>query len=113
MGVQIFMSDLHKMLLRQLRRVGASTVDSPTPAAWTELLRAISRAYRASDEDRYTIERSLELSSQEYERLAKERDRLSRELEIARVLQTALLPQTARVPFLEVAAQTVTATEAG
>jgi serine phosphatase RsbU (regulator of sigma subunit) len=111
------MADLHTLLLRQLRRIGASPNEPPDSIAWPEILASVSRAYRGFDEDRYTLERSLELSSQEmnvlYERIAAERDRLSRELEIPRVLQTALLPRETDVPFLDVGAKTVPASEAG
>jgi serine phosphatase RsbU (regulator of sigma subunit) len=111
------MADLHALLLRQLRRVGASASEPPDGAIWAEVLASISRAYRGADEDRYTLERSLELTSQEmttlYERIAAERDRLTRELEVARVLQTALLPRGVGVPYLDIAATALPATEAG
>ena len=109
--------DLHPLLTRQLRRVGVSSDKVPDATRWSEVLAAVSRAYRAADEDRYIMERSLELSSAEmqtlHDRLAAERDRLSRELEIARVLQTSLLPPPATLAFLDVAARMVPASEVG
>ena len=81
--------DCHRLLLRQLRRLGISTSDGPpSPEAWQQLLATVSRTYASAEEDRYLLERSLDLSSREmqalYEnlrqvsetRLAAERDRL-------------------------------------
>jgi len=81
--------DVHRLLLRQLRRLGISELEAPPSAeAWQALLGAVSRTYASSEEDRYLLERSLDLSSREmqalYEnlrqvsetRLAAERDRL-------------------------------------
>ncbi|MEZ4407558.1 MAG: response regulator [Polyangiales bacterium] len=84
------MSDaLHPLLLRQLRRAGVSDPASPPDAAgWAELVRRVSLAYQQADDDRYTLERSIQLSSQELtaanealrrasaEEVALERDRL-------------------------------------
>ena len=103
--------------MRQLRRVNASPDSVPDAETWAELLRSVSRAYQSADEDRYTIERSLDLSSQEmkalYDRLSDERDRLARELEVARVLQTMLLPRSTEVRYLDIAARMMPATEVG
>ncbi len=112
------MSDpLHNLLKRQLRRVGASVDAAPDLTAWQELLDNVSLAYRSSDEDRRMIERSLELTSAEmktlYDRIAAERDRLERELEIARVLQTALLPKQTTTRGFEIHGKMVPATEVG
>jgi signal transduction histidine kinase/ActR/RegA family two-component response regulator len=71
---------MHPILLRQLRRIGI--VDSeqlPTLEGWKDLLQRIDRAYHDADDERYTMERSLAISSREmqeaYENLkaAKER----------------------------------------
>jgi serine phosphatase RsbU (regulator of sigma subunit) len=109
--------DLHSLLRRQLRRAEAEWSAPPAPAAWQELLGSISRAYKASDDDRYTLERSLDLTSAEmkalYDRLSGEHDRLERELEIARTLQLALLPRNVSPSYLELAGKTQPATEAG
>lgn len=80
---------LHPTLARQLRKFGMSRKDMPTSVdTWNSLLDRISSAYRQSDEDRYTLERSLDISSKEmselYESLrrssegllAKEKDKL-------------------------------------
>ena len=56
--------DLHPLLRRQLRRLeSGSETTPPDPAAWQELLRRVSRAYVSAEEDRYTLERSMEISS--------------------------------------------------
>ena len=82
-------SELHRLLLRQLRRLGLGAEDGPPSAEqWRQLLAAVSRSYGSAEEDRYLLERSLDLSSREmqalYEnlrlasetRIAAERDRL-------------------------------------
>jgi PAS domain S-box-containing protein len=71
---------LHAVLERQLRKVGAE-IDAPTSAEqWRALLARISQAYVQADQERYTLERSIAISSQEMQelnaRLATERDRL-------------------------------------
>ena len=60
---------LHRILRRQLRRAGCSEEQPPTAEQWSALLGAVSRAYDAADEDRYTMERSMELSSREMREL--------------------------------------------
>ena len=80
--------ELHRLLVRQLRRLGISEPGAPPgPEAWQQLLKTVSRTYASAEEDRYLLERSLDLSSNEmqalYEnlrqasetRLAAERDR--------------------------------------
>ena len=57
---------LHTLLQRQLRRLGVDP-DGPPPApqAWAQLLQRVSRAYADADADRYQLERSQALASQE------------------------------------------------
>ena len=57
---------LHTLLQRQLRRLGVDP-DGPPPApqAWAQLLQRVSRAYTDADADRYQLERSQALASQE------------------------------------------------
>ena len=82
--------ELHRLLVRQLRRLGISEPGAPPgPEAWQQLLKTVSRTYASAEEDRYLLERSLDLSSNEmqalYEnlrqasetRLAAERDRIA------------------------------------
>ena len=57
---------LHPLLKRQLRRLGvADEAGLPESAQWRELLQRVSRAYEEHDQDRYLLERSQELASQE------------------------------------------------
>jgi diguanylate cyclase (GGDEF)-like protein/PAS domain S-box-containing protein len=58
------MDRLHPLLQRQLRRVGLdpALVDDD---AWAGLLRRVSRAYDEHDQERYLLERSQDLASQE------------------------------------------------
>jgi phosphoserine phosphatase RsbU/P len=109
--------DLHRLLLRQIRKASADPATPPTPEAWAIFLENISTTYRANDHDRYLLERSLDLTSAEmqelYARIANERDRLRRELEIATVLQTSILPAAQSHAVLDIAAQMLPATEVG
>jgi signal transduction histidine kinase/CheY-like chemotaxis protein len=57
---------LHRLLDRQLRKLGlANGAAPPSLAAWNALLERISATYAESDEDRYLLERSLSISSRE------------------------------------------------
>jgi diguanylate cyclase (GGDEF)-like protein/PAS domain S-box-containing protein len=73
---------VHALLARQLKRVGAS-VELPPAAAddWQQLLERISQFYASAEQERYLLERALNLSSAEMEslsaRLADERDTLT------------------------------------
>ncbi len=64
---------MHSLLERQLRKFGADEDKFPTKEEWNDLLKSIDRAYTESDQDRYLMERSLMISSQEmqevYEKL--------------------------------------------
>ena len=54
----------HKLLNRQLKRLGlGDTV--PTQNEWEEFKKIISKTYIESDQERYLLERSMELSSEE------------------------------------------------
>jgi diguanylate cyclase (GGDEF)-like protein len=55
----------HKGLVRQLRRLGLDEQEPPDRAGWQQLLESVSAAYEQSDADRYTMERSIAVSSQE------------------------------------------------
>jgi signal transduction histidine kinase len=56
----------HRLLDRQLRKLGLTNGPSPpSPAAWSALLDRISATYAEADEDRYLLERSLSISSRE------------------------------------------------
>jgi diguanylate cyclase (GGDEF)-like protein len=57
--------DLHRTLERQLRRLGVTCKQLPTSSAWAQLLATVSVTYQGADDDRYTLERSIEISSGE------------------------------------------------
>ncbi len=59
----------HPLLLRLLRKVGASPVEAPSAETWRELLGLIGRTYHEADQDRYTLERSIDISSREMQGL--------------------------------------------
>jgi diguanylate cyclase (GGDEF)-like protein len=65
-------SHLHRTLLRQLRRNGLSPASAPDAPRWERLLDVVSAAYAAADDDRYTLERSIEISSAEMRALHEE-----------------------------------------
>ncbi len=56
---------LHPLLQRQLRRLGATPGEAPSLAAWQALLERVGRAYAESDQERYLMERSQALASDE------------------------------------------------
>lgn len=73
---------MHKVLERQLRHLGIP-LDSEAPISaekWRGLLARVEAAYTNADQDRYTLERSIALSSAEmkdlHQKLASERDKL-------------------------------------
>ena len=55
----------HRTLERQLRRLGLAPDTAPDPAGWARFLEQVSASYRESEADRYTLERSIEISSDE------------------------------------------------
>jgi diguanylate cyclase (GGDEF)-like protein/PAS domain S-box-containing protein len=62
--------DIHPLLQRQLKRVGiAPDACGVQGAAWAELLQRVSRAYDDHDQERYLLERSQKLVSQEMSEL--------------------------------------------
>jgi len=79
---------LHPLLRRQLKKLGLGDGSAPPAAeSWALIFERISRAYREADEERYTMERSLAISSREMQdlyadlkvsesRLSDERDKL-------------------------------------
>jgi diguanylate cyclase (GGDEF)-like protein/PAS domain S-box-containing protein len=72
---------VHPLLERQLKRLGvAPDAGPPDNGPWSELLGRISRAYEEHDQERYLLERSQDLASQEmatlYATLRADRDLL-------------------------------------
>ncbi|MBL9107760.1 MAG: hypothetical protein JNM74_00765, partial [Myxococcales bacterium] len=66
------------VLLRQLKRLGASDTSPPDPGTWERLLGVLSEHYRRSAEDRAMLTRSMDLASSEFEvlrtKVEKQRD---------------------------------------
>jgi PAS domain S-box-containing protein len=59
----------HPLLERLLLKVGATTGEAPPDEAWRQLIKLISRTYFDNDNDRYTLERSIDISSREMQQL--------------------------------------------
>lgn len=58
--------ELHKLLKRQLMRTGLTEEECCSdPLKWREFLDRINRAYQEADQERYLLERSMEISSRE------------------------------------------------
>jgi diguanylate cyclase (GGDEF)-like protein/PAS domain S-box-containing protein len=73
---------VHALLARQLKKVGGTPVLPPTASdGWQQLLERVSQFYAAAEQERYLLERALNVSSAEMEalstRLAEERDTLT------------------------------------
>jgi diguanylate cyclase (GGDEF)-like protein/PAS domain S-box-containing protein len=73
---------MHSLLARQLKKTGlADLVSPPDSEAWLALLGRISQSYTEADQERYLLERSLNISSREMQELSgslrEERDRLT------------------------------------
>ncbi|MCC6434727.1 MAG: hypothetical protein IT196_06820, partial [Acidimicrobiales bacterium] len=56
---------LHKSLTRQLKRLSLDADTIPDGTTWRKLLRTVSTSYTEADNDRYTLERSIDVSSEE------------------------------------------------
>ena len=70
-------AELHPLLARVLRKVGATTAVAPSDDVWRALLQLVSRTYHDSDQDRYTLERSIDISSREMQGLYQDLQRRS------------------------------------
>ncbi len=65
---------IYPLLERQLKKVGLEADTLPADlATWMALLEHISRAYSQSEQDRYLLERSLTLASEEMQQEIAER----------------------------------------
>lgn len=62
-------SDNHPLLSRLLRKVGASYGEAPSAATFDALLALVARTYHEADQDRYTLERSIDISGREMQGL--------------------------------------------
>jgi diguanylate cyclase (GGDEF)-like protein len=56
---------LHRNLRRQLRRLGLTGPTPPDADGWTSFLDQVSAAYQNAEDDRYMLERAIEVSSEE------------------------------------------------
>jgi signal transduction histidine kinase len=93
------MTDLHPLLRRQLKRLGASAAAPPASAPlWCEFLARVSRCYAEADQDRYTLERSLSISSREMQRLYE--DERAQKDEARNARETAERASRAKSDFL-------------
>lgn len=55
--------EVHKLLARQLNRLQFRTDSLPTDLEkWQEFLSRINKSYQEADQDRYLIERSMDIS---------------------------------------------------
>ncbi len=70
----------NRLLLRQIKKVGATLEAPPEAAGWSTLLDLVARSYGEAEEDRYVLERSLERVSAEMQQLE---DSLRRASEMA------------------------------
>ena len=59
----------HPLLRRQLKRLGLNADSAPEAANWRLLLERVSRVYEDHDNERYLLERSQSLASQEMAQL--------------------------------------------
>lgn len=60
---------MHSVLLRQLKRLQLFRDTPPDQAAWQLFLDRIDATYEENDQERYTLERSLRISSEEMQEL--------------------------------------------
>ena len=60
---------VHRLLARQLRKLGLDASKAPDDEHWEALLDHVSAAYQQADSDRYTLERSLQISSDEMQEM--------------------------------------------
>ncbi|WP_201351802.1 sensor domain-containing protein [Hydrogenimonas urashimensis] len=60
---------MHRLLRRILKKSGLSPDTVPSIEGWKKFLDKLDETYISHDEDRYLLERSLEISSQEMEQL--------------------------------------------
>ena len=81
----------HPLVGQLLRSVGASDTHAPSLDVWRELLGRMSQMYYETDQDRDELERSIESSSRDMQRLYQE---LKQKAETERAEQDAILRAT-------------------
>ncbi len=82
---------LHQILERHLKRLGLDAETPPTLAEWQKLLDRTSRAYSEADQDRYLLERSLTISSQEMQDLTRQLREQLADLSVLNEVNQAIL----------------------
>ena len=82
---------MHPLLKRQLKKIGLDDAEPPTAQQWTALLERVAEAYGQADQDRYMLERSLAVCSEEMTELY---DDLHRRSENALAQRAAELEQS-------------------
>jgi len=60
---------MHRLLRRILKKSGLSVDRVPSSEGWSKFLEKVDETFVSNDEDRYLLERSLEISSKEMEEL--------------------------------------------
>jgi len=82
----------HRLLARQLKKSGLGDPSIlPGPEAWQRFLEQVNQAYGEADQDRYLLERSLTLSSQEMQQQVAEHARIAQTLQQRESRNQALL----------------------
>ncbi len=81
----------HPMVGQLLRRTGASSAEPPAQDIWREMLGLVSQMCYESDHDRDALERSIEISSRDMQRLFQD---LKRRTESERAEQEAIMRAT-------------------
>lgn len=56
---------MHRLLARQLRKLGMSDSDLPSLETWQRFVSQVSEIYQSNDDDRHLIDRAMQTSSQE------------------------------------------------
>jgi len=77
---------MHKLLARQLKKLQLDDTLPPDADVWLKLLKLIEGSYEAADQDRYILERSLTISSEEMQALY-QRQKSSYESRLYAILQ--------------------------
>ncbi len=60
---------MHRLLARQLKKLGLDASSTPDAQQWESLVGRISDTFQQADSDRYTLERSLQISSDEIQEM--------------------------------------------
>jgi len=90
----------HPLLERQLKRLGLGADAPPALADWQKLLDRIDRAYAEADQDRYLLERSLTISSQEMQDLTRQLQEQLADLSVLNEVSQGILQAEAEEELL-------------